>query len=455
LGSANGPWEANKSDQITFRGEAPGTGTLIDKDTLIIAANGVAMKLTRVQPDSAQVCTPELEICRLTYPITLHLGAAKKPMKEYSIYQPDMVALNWTVDPQIKKYSICEVKLLPAPGTKLQEVRLANARNIPAAQRSIPPFLFDSVAPGKYLLRLTAFCVGDVTVTSEVMLNVKSAVKTQAGVHDIQPNGDIQVISIVQAPNVHEEIITHSFIGSDFAHTEKMYDENGAEVEYCESHEGNIYRYQATLNKPIPKGETLFLGSKGWWEGVVNKVADNEYRYRMNHTPGGNVPIRRVEIFRLPKGAGLLETTPADLPHHMRNGQIEILVDTVIPIGGSLLTEFRYRHEGLQNVPDPEPMALYSKAKKLEVNVKSSSRKGRFICRSNVEESKELEGEYETPMTLVCTQKRLDITIVPVDGAPVSGELVINGNRRATWEGTDPERIRAGKTMEGVSVDLR
>ena len=125
-----------------------------------------------------------------------------------------------------------------------------------------------------------------------------------------------------------------------------MFDGEGKDVEFTEKHEGNIYRYRATLNKSVASGEIYLLGSRGWKEGMVKKVpgSDHEYQYRMNHTPGGNAPTRRVEIFRLPHGAELLETTPADLPHHvLEDGRVEILVDTIIPTGGSLLTEFRYR----------------------------------------------------------------------------------------------------------------
>ena len=83
--------------------------------------------------------------------------------------------------------------------------------------------------------------------------------------------------------------------------------------------EGSAVELDITLNKAVPKGELHYLGTQGWSEGLVNKVrgSDQEYQYSMNHTPGPNYPIRRVEIFNLPYGAELLETTPADIPHRV------------------------------------------------------------------------------------------------------------------------------------------
>jgi hypothetical protein len=290
---------------------------------------------------------PELNGCRLKYPIVLRAGLEQGAVREYTLHQSDLVELTWTFDSKNRGDADGEisVELLPAPGTGLKRVQVpGNDQNIMLSEGRIDPFVLDSAAPGKYLLRLSVAAVSGMKVVDEAVLNVKKTIYSQLGQNDIQLDTDIRFTSVQQSLNTGGTIKKHGFINSDFVHIESMYDGDGEDVEFTETHHGNHFSYRAALNKPVNQGEILFLGSRGWEEGLVQKITDNEFLYRMNHTPGGNAPTRRVEIFRLPAGAKLLSTKPADLPHRVRDdGRIEILVDTVIPMGGSLLTEFRYR----------------------------------------------------------------------------------------------------------------
>jgi tetratricopeptide (TPR) repeat protein len=312
-----------------------------DQKKLVKRAKGM---IARLQP---KPLFPELEGCRLRYHVALNLSETKRPVNvgDFSFYQTDQIEYSSNVDPALDgKIDRFKVSLfaIDAAGkkTKVEEEYFSGS------VRSSPPDSPDNMAPGKYSCRLIGYHESNVVTQVEGLVEIKPAMNSQIGVNEIQSSGDIKFVSVQQSPNHWGEQKSRSFINSDFVHIESMFDGDGKDVKFTEKHEGNHFRYHATLNKPVTQSEILFLGSRGWEESLVQKVtgSNDEYRYRMNHTPGGNAPMRRVEVFRLPQGAELLETTPADLPHRIReDGRVEILVDTIIPTGGSLLTEFRYR----------------------------------------------------------------------------------------------------------------
>ena len=311
-----------------------------EQEKMVADAKGMIVELT------PKPLFPELVGCRLKYPVLMSVGAVEQSRMagEYAVYQTDVIDLSWSVEKSLEaKLESIDVTLISKDGDDAKAIALA--QGLPGSARGIPPRYFDDAAPGEYTLQIIGYVGGVETVKGEARVQIKPIMSAQLGLDEIQPNRDIRFVSAQQSLNTGGTIKTRGFINSDFVHIENMFDGNGDEVKFTETHEGSHYRYRASLNKPVATGEFYLLGSEGWKEGMIKKVSGvgNEFYYRMNHTPGGNTPTRRVEIFRLPKGAELLETTPADLPHHVRDGQVEILVDTVIPTGGSLLTEFRYR----------------------------------------------------------------------------------------------------------------
>ena len=102
-------------------------------------------------------------------------------------------------------------------------------------------------------------------------------------------------------------------------HINSMMDDDGKPLEFTEKHEGRLFRYRVKLNQPVGPGG-IYMGShSGWKDGLIQKVpgSENEYVFSFNHSPSAGTPTRRVEIYRLPHGAKLLSTTPADLPHRV------------------------------------------------------------------------------------------------------------------------------------------
>jgi hypothetical protein len=63
----------------------------------------------------------------------------------------------------------------------------------------------------------------------------------------------------------------------------------------------------------------------------------------MRHSPAADVPTLRIETYLLPAGAELRSTTPEDMERRIKDGRIELHVEKMIPVGGSITTSFKYR----------------------------------------------------------------------------------------------------------------
>ncbi len=173
----------------------------------------------------------------------------------------------------------------------------------------------------------------------------KAANLIQEMYNDIDANG---LIHFKMPNNIKndgsEPMTTNNFINSDFVSLTKMYDVNGAAVPFETTHEGNIYRYKITFNKPIMPGEEFTYYSEGTIAGLIKPVSGqtNTFRYFMNHSPASGVPTLRKETYLLPEGAEVISTSEG-MQQTTKDGRIELHVEKVIPAGGSILTEFQYK----------------------------------------------------------------------------------------------------------------
>jgi hypothetical protein len=178
------------------------------------------------------------------------------------------------------------------------------------------------------------------------LLTVKALVRTQIQIGDIRPDGTIHFRSIQQRINRSDQPIrTRGFRNSDFVRLSSMTDAKGRPIKFTSTHQGGHYRYLATLNELVPPGRAILMSSGGTMTGLVKPVAGakGEFRHHMRHWPAGGEPTRRIEVYRLPTGAELLDTTPANMARRERDGRIELCVQERIPLGGSITTAFRYR----------------------------------------------------------------------------------------------------------------
>ena len=169
---------------------------------------------------------------------------------------------------------------------------------------------------------------------------------TQITYNDIRTDGTILFKNTIREINrSNSEITSKSFINSDFVHVTGMSDDEGRALEFKSTHDGDIYRYEVTFNKPIPPGQVVEYVSEGTIDGLVKPVAGNEktFQYYMKHWPAAGQPTRRIETYLLPAGAELISTTPEDIERKTKYGRIELHVEKMIPPDGSITTSFQYR----------------------------------------------------------------------------------------------------------------
>jgi hypothetical protein len=104
-----------------------------------------------------------------------------------------------------------------------------------------------------------------------------------------------------------------------------------------------MYIYQVKLNKPVEPNKIEIGSNEGTMTGLTRKLGNDQWLFQWNHSPGANAETRRVEIYRLPKGAVLVSIVPKDLPHQTKNGQIEITTEKMVPAGGTISVSIRYK----------------------------------------------------------------------------------------------------------------
>lgn len=283
--------------------------------------------------------SPFLELvgCRIKQKLTLRLPPATGEPVKADWYEQQAPEIRWTVD--------------DAVAAKVQGYNLTNSLDGDTATPK--PVQIDAAArvstegplePGDYTVRLAAVGAdGHALAETAAHVSVKPLPYTQIAVNDLQPDASIHFVSVQQSINESAAAIQNGgFINSDFVQLEKMFDDSGAPLAFTSTHKNAIYQYRYRLERPIEAGQPLMLASTGTETNVVKKVG-GVYFYTFDHTPGGNGPCRRLELHRLPAGATLISTTPADLPHKIVEAHEQIFVDVMIPPGGHNLVAYRYR----------------------------------------------------------------------------------------------------------------
>ncbi len=184
---------------------------------------------------------------------------------------------------------------------------------------------------------------------------------TQIMFNDIQPDGAILFKTTVRQINRSGKEITNiSFINSDFVHVTGMSDAEGRPLEFTSTHEGDVYLYKVTFNKPVGPGEVIEYRHEGRLTGLIHKVpgTQQEYKYHFRHWPQAGQPTRRVETYLLPAGAELISTTPEDMQRRTKDGRIELHVEKTIPSDGSITTAFQYRLTDIEKTVEQAVMTI-------------------------------------------------------------------------------------------------
>jgi hypothetical protein len=178
------------------------------------------------------------------------------------------------------------------------------------------------------------------------MHSSSKAMMTQEMHNIIDANGLIHFKSPNRISNNNSEpITTTGFINSDFVSLTKMYEEDGTAIPFETTHEGNIYRYRITFNKPIMPGESMVYYTEGTIRGLIRPVPGSKdvFRYFMVHSPRAGQPVLRIETFLLPEDTVFISTSTPDIQKTEKDGRIELHVEKVVPANGSIATEFQYK----------------------------------------------------------------------------------------------------------------
>jgi hypothetical protein len=168
---------------------------------------------------------------------------------------------------------------------------------------------------------------------------------TQCMTHEIQTDGTIRFQSLNDrrnnSPTPMREL---RFVNSDFVHVERMSSAGGRALPFKVEHRERTFEHVVPLTEAVPTNRRIFLKTEGYMTGRIRELGGGEREYFMRHWPGNGVATLRAETYRLPAGARMLETTPADMTRHqLSDGRLELRVVKIIPPNGSIAVRIRYR----------------------------------------------------------------------------------------------------------------
>jgi hypothetical protein len=294
-----------------------------------------------VAPSVAPYDNPFFELvgCRIKETLRVKLTADVAPPVEAKWVEQQYPQVQWTIDPKlaanVDSYSI-SVTLTTDP---------MGAQTIRADKSATAQSLVDQIAlPGDYDVKVIALAAdGRIVASAAAHVSVNPMPTTQIMMIDIAPDGTLNFTAVAQALNSSVDPLTeYQFVDADIVHEKAIKWEDGRSIPFTAQHQGNAIRYRETFNPPIAPGAAAFDSSSGTITRVVRNLGGGVFVCSMNDGPIDDVPTQRMELFRLPAGAKLLYSTP-NLQSKTVDGRVQIYMETIIPIGGSISYSFRYR----------------------------------------------------------------------------------------------------------------
>jgi hypothetical protein len=172
----------------------------------------------------------------------------------------------------------------------------------------------------------------------------KTAPYTQVEIEDLQPDGTSRFRSVTRQVIAGDEPLRQlQFMNSDFVDLQRLLDLEGNTIPFVSMHNAEHFHYTATLARPVPPGSCFVFGCEGIMRNKLDEdPVQGEFTYRFTHSPNTDMPTRRIEIHRLPAGAELLEVSAPGI-QRWRAGRAEIVIDQLVPAGGSISLSYRYR----------------------------------------------------------------------------------------------------------------
>ncbi len=166
---------------------------------------------------------------------------------------------------------------------------------------------------------------------------------------DIQTNGVILARATIEIINTSKKTLNHDSFNDDVK-IERLTDGTGQAVKYTmqPGDNGNAFKIIYSLNQPVPPGGKYLLKIEGTVDGagvgMIKPTGEpNVFEIQMNSDMGNEYAVHRIDVFRLPPGAVLLEKSPADLAATTNSERIALRMDKMLPPPGK--TNFRIRYQ--------------------------------------------------------------------------------------------------------------
>lgn len=305
------------------------------------AAAVVKADVAPVPASVAPFDSPFLELvgCRIKEPVSLKLSADPTPPTKVAWAEQQYPQVAWTIDPtlaaKVNGYAISITPTNdPAGTTSVQADKSAVVQALPEQLK----------LPGEYDVKVTGLDADSQNVASAgVHVIVNPLTYTQIVIDDIRPNGAIQFVDVMQQLNeTGSALKEYRFINSDFVLVQRMRDDQGNQLRFTSTHQGDHFQYRCVFNKPVEAGDVVMGSNSGSMTGLIRKLDNGQFLYTFSQSPGSPGPTRRIELYRLPEGATLTYSS-ANLVSRVVDGRTQIFLKTVIPPGGSDSVSFRYR----------------------------------------------------------------------------------------------------------------
>jgi RNA polymerase sigma factor (sigma-70 family) len=171
-------------------------------------------------------------------------------------------------------------------------------------------------------------------------------------VWDMQADGIVLMQATIEFINTSQKTMGVNDGGpmNSGASIERFTDGAGQAIKYTKEpgDNGNPFKYTYVLNKPVPPGGKIVLKMEGTLDGpgtgTIKPTGEPDvFELQANEQVGNEYVIHRINVFRLPPGAVLLEKSPADLETTTNGGRVELRMDKMLPPPGKSEVRIRYR----------------------------------------------------------------------------------------------------------------
>ena len=169
----------------------------------------------------------------------------------------------------------------------------------------------------------------------------------QCMINEIQADGTIRFRSLSDNRNDSPAPLRElRFINSDFGHVERIWSDAGRSLPFEVKPEVSTktFAYVVPLTEAVAPGEAVFLKTEGYMTNQVRLLGEGEFEYLEHHWPANGLSTLRVETYRLPARARVIETTPADMMRRgLADGRLELRTRKIIPPNGSITVRIRFQ----------------------------------------------------------------------------------------------------------------